>query len=176
MIRITLKSKLLLDEAAKFDLPDTRIRISKKEHYDFIEIMLVPDSMKLQDAGSILIIPCKDAPGAGAWQVASIKAPHGFGPVLYEFAMELVQLKGASGLTPDTNIVSPEAQRVWLQFIERTKTKEGNIVSSPLPSTTDFFMPRPDGIKQVFRKRNPDLIRKLVAAGKVDDPQGILRT
>lgn len=176
MIRILLKTpQTILDEAAQFDLPNARIRLSKKEHYDFIEIMLVPDSMKLQDAGSILIVPCKDAPGAKAWQVASIKAPHGFGPVLYEFAMELVQLKGGSGLTPDTNVVSPEAQRVWLQFVERTKNEDGNITASPLPNTTDFFMPRPDEIKQVFRKRNPDLIRKLLAAGKVDDPQGILR-
>lgn len=172
MLKIIIRQKPLLDEAAQFDLPNARIRLSKKDYYDYINITLVPTSMKLEPAGSILIIPSKDVKDIpGVWQVASVKASHGFGPVLYEFAMELVQLKGGKGLTPDTNVVSPEAQRVWLNFQKRS-----DIMSSPLPDTTDFFMPRPDAIKQVFWKTKPDLIGKLLAAGKVDDPQGILKS
>lgn len=169
MIRITLKSRpIVLDEAAKFDLPDVKVRLSSKEHYDFIAIDLIPLSMKLSDAGAILIMPCDE--NQKIWRVWSIKAPRGFGPPLYEFAMELAQLKGGIGLTPDPSVVSQDAQKVWQHYLTRE-----DVETLPLPTAIRFATPRPDEIKKVFRKKNPDYIQKLVAAGKVDDPQGILK-
>ena len=153
---------------AKFDLPDCRIRLEQKKYYDYVDITLVPTSMKLEDAGSILVVPIAEFPKI--WKVWSVKAPHGFGPALYEIGMEIAQLKGAIGLTPDTSIVSSEAQKVWQHYLQRP-----DIETLPLPDDFKFATPRPDEIKKIFRKKNPDYIQKLVAAGKVDDPQGILK-
>ncbi len=53
-----------------------------------------------------------DGPCGDAWQVGSSAATRGWGPLLYDVAMEWATLNGG-GLVSDRVIVSVEAQRVW---------------------------------------------------------------
>ena len=53
-----------------------------------------------------------DGPCAGAWQVAHSIASDGWGPMLYDIAMEWATLNGG-GLVSDRVIVSRDARGVW---------------------------------------------------------------
>ena len=50
----------------------------------------------------------------GSNVINSVKAPHGFGPLLYDIAMEL---SGKKGLTPDRREVSKDALKVWSYYL-----------------------------------------------------------
>ena len=53
-----------------------------------------------------------DGPCAGAWQVGMSAASPGWGPLLYDVAMEWATLKGG-GLISDREVVSTNARKVW---------------------------------------------------------------
>ena len=53
-----------------------------------------------------------DGPCGDAWQVGGSAATPGWGPLLYDVAMEWATLNGG-GLVSDREIVSGDAQRVW---------------------------------------------------------------
>ena len=50
-----------------------------------------------------------------AWEVVKSRADHGWGPLLYDVAIELL---GDTGLMCDRNSVSPDAKRVWEFYLE----------------------------------------------------------
>lgn len=61
-----------------------------------------------------------DKPGdcLDAWVVSASKASKGWGPLLYEVAIEWASMNG-SGLTPDRTSVSDEALAVWEKYFTR---------------------------------------------------------
>jgi len=52
----------------------------------------------------------------GAWVIAGTEAADGYGPLLYDVAMEVATMKG-SGLVADRRIVSRHAQKVWQYYL-----------------------------------------------------------
>ena len=63
--------------------------------------------------GSMWIRVAKREPKCGdAWIVAAASAPHGWGPLLYDVAMEWATLNGG-GLISDRHTVSQDARGVW---------------------------------------------------------------
>ena len=58
----------------------------------------------------------RNFPYEGRYVVTHVKAKDGFGPLLYDVAMETV---GGNGLKPDVNDVSDDASRVWKKYEER---------------------------------------------------------
>ena len=52
----------------------------------------------------------------GAWMVGGVAAPHGWGPLLYDVAIEWATQNGG-GLISDRGSVSSEAQRVWNYYM-----------------------------------------------------------
>ena len=68
--------------------------------------------------GSITIGPAGTDvdPCLGSYQVNTSQAEQGWGPMLYDVAMEIASMY-SSGLVADRNAVSDEAQRVW-QFYQ----------------------------------------------------------
>ena len=67
--------------------------------------------------GSITIVepdggtgPCEDA-----YTIVYSEASTGWGPMLYDIAIEIATMRGG-GLTPDRATVSPEAARVWRYY------------------------------------------------------------
>jgi len=62
--------------------------------------------------GYIAIVPLKDDTCGGAWEVYQAMAANGYGPLIYDIAMEVASMKG-SGLVADRRMVSKDAQDVW---------------------------------------------------------------
>jgi hypothetical protein len=56
-------------------------------------------------------------PCDGAWVIASTHAQKGWGPLLYDIAIEWATLNG-SGLTPDRESVSKEAFNIWDRYMK----------------------------------------------------------
>jgi|6_EtaG_2_1085325.scaffolds.fasta_scaffold42973_2 hypothetical protein len=54
----------------------------------------------------------------GAWKVSSANAGQGWGPMLYDVAIEYATIM-ADGLVADRDAVSPEARRVWDYYFMR---------------------------------------------------------
>jgi len=79
----------------------------------------------------------------GVWEVETIEADPGYGPLLYDVALEIAQLDGALGVTPDRSGVSPAAEAVWAFYND----KRPDVKSRPLPS--DY----PDRNKHTLRHR-----------------------
>ena len=55
---------------------------------------------------------------AGAWVISSTEATKGWGPLLYDIAIEWATENG-EGLTPDRFAVSPEAVKVWDYYLTK---------------------------------------------------------
>ena len=55
-----------------------------------------------------------------AWVVTGAKASNGWGPLLYDVAIEWASMRGSGvGLAPDRSLVSDEAYAVWDQYAHR---------------------------------------------------------
>ena len=72
--------------------------------------------------GEMFIVDVADrndtGPCGGAWKVSSVNAGAGWGPMLYDVAMEYATVMGG-GLIADRTAVSPEARRVWDYYFMR---------------------------------------------------------
>lgn len=53
----------------------------------------------------------------GAWVIAGTEAAKGYGPLLYDVAVEVATMKG-SGLVADRRRVSRHAQKVWQYYLD----------------------------------------------------------
>jgi len=107
--------QILLTEAAKTieDLPlDTYIGIDDME--DEIMIFFCDAEGNSKRMGNInLELPPRGAgPCNGAYLITWVEATSGYGPLLYDLAMEYATKKGG-GLTADRKTVQPDAIRVW---------------------------------------------------------------
>jgi len=72
-------------------------------------------------AGSVSILkatPKQDGTCLGGYIVYMAEATTGWGPLLYEVALEWASQNGG-GLTPDRGLVSPDAVRVWEKYVKR---------------------------------------------------------
>ena len=56
-----------------------------------------------------------NGPCGGAWQVQEANADHGWGPLLYDVAIEFATMR-ANGLVPDRREVSMAARNVWRYY------------------------------------------------------------
>lgn len=173
MIFIQIKSNNIIREAAKFDHDGIRVRIESTPEFEIIELY-VDDKL----VGSMLIAPAKED-YQSLWYVARVRADKGFGPVLYDIAIERVQQLGAIGLTPDPDMVSDEARAVWLYYA----SKRNDVTKHPLPRAyvkriadkrkrmwwaDEMFEERPEFLNMVYSKPNPDYLLKLISDGRVE--------
>ena len=68
--------------------------------------------------GSMWIASHRQPECGNAWEVASVSAPHGWGPLLYDVAMEWASLNGG-GLIADRFTVSQDARGVWDYYMNK---------------------------------------------------------
>ena len=111
-------------------------------------------------------------PYAGTYMVTSVKATDGFGPLLYDVALELA---GENGLKPDTMSVSDDASAVWKHY----NTQRDDVTSEPLvePYAYDSVMPTERAAKpeenehlsHKYTKTNRSTIQDLIDQGKYLD-------
>lgn len=107
--------RALLTEAARRpdDLPDGWMVYVDNVGEEY-RIELVGNDLSI---GSLTFGPVGKGYGEclGAYKVHMSHAEHGWGPLLYDVAMEAASMV-SSGLVPDRNDVSPEARKVWQYY------------------------------------------------------------
>ena len=101
------------------------------------------------------------------WEVESVNADKGYGPLLYDIAMEMVFLKGDAGLMADRRSVSSDARKVWKTYFE----ERGDVGKEPLP--VDMFEEppfnqRPEYLRYYYSKSSTPMIDSLKAKGLIE--------
>lgn len=93
--------------------------------------------VKVEDHSSY----ARGGPAAGAYMVELTGTDSGWGPLLYDVAMEVATALG-SGLTSDRGTVSQFAKKVW-DFYQSYRTKEvgGSLTYSQLDDTRNSLTP-----------------------------------
>ena len=131
--------------------------------------------------GYIMVGPAKGEHAKGIWEVAGVQAEPGWGPFLYDLALELVNVEGARGLAPDRTSVSKDALKVWDHYlahrrdvtsrplprgyIDRDKYRLGGAWADGIGVTRTGPAPQLD---RVFRKKGTPFLDALGRAGKVE--------
>ena len=100
------------------------------------------------------------------WEVESVNSEKGFGPLLYDIAMEMVNKVGGVGLMSDRRSVSPEARNVWRKYFE----DRGDVDRKPLPE--DLFVgknsERPEYMRYYYYKTSTPIIDDLKSKGLIE--------
>ena len=86
--------------------------------------------------GRLRVVKGKEDPYDGVYIVTSALARDGFGPLLYDVALELA---GDSGLKPDPLEVSDNASAVWKQYA----TQRQDVTAKPLVDVHEFDVVMP---------------------------------
>lgn len=107
-----------------------RITVYKKSGDTFVDIYQ-PAPNKDQELATIIVgslsrnLANRGGPCLGSWEVKWSKASPGWGPLVYDIAIEVSSIL-ASGLASDTSGVSPSAKKVWDTYL-----KKGSLATSP---------------------------------------------
>ena len=104
-------------------------------------------------------ISSKLDPKANVWVIKSVETAKGWGPLLYELLMESASLDH-DGLTCDRELVSPEAVRVWQQFLKR-----GDVEKLPLPSSMKSKLG--EFANYSYIKRPATRLQSVISSGKM---------
>ena len=145
-----------LDEAMKTaaDLPEDVVVVVRKEpdgsgfkiYYaerDKPNVSLKAGDLDRMEAGidifgALHIGRGRNEPYEGVYIVTSSKAKDGFGPLLYDVALEMA---GTSGLKPDVLDVSDDASAVWKHYDDQREDVESQML---VRSVEDFDKVMPD--------------------------------
>ena len=104
--------------------------------------------------------------GGLVWEVEGILANEGYGPLLYDIAMEILFKQGQAGLMPDRIKVSDEARNVWRTYFE----DRGDVDRKPLPE--DLFVgknsERPEYLRYYYYKTSTPFIDDLKSKGLIE--------
>ena len=143
IIKEELGSVLMEAAVGPEDLPeDVYIKIDQVSE-DEIQISYVEDDGSSAGLGSMTvdtIVPlASDFPCLKAMMVAYVKTEKGYGPLLYDIAMEIATKK-AGGLVADRTIVSDDAYDIWKFYVENRSDVEIIQLDSPEGELTPDFM------------------------------------
>lgn len=83
----------------------------------------------------------KEGPCDGAWVILEAEASKGWGPLLYDVAIEWATENGGKGLTPDRTSVSKWALRVW-DFYLKNRSGVNDVNNSQLDNLDNELTPR----------------------------------
>ena len=173
----------LLDEAMKTaaDLPEDIVVVVDKQNapnYYKIYYALQQDLRSPLKAGDgvygVLSIQLgRDFPYEGNYVVESVKAADGYGPLLYDVALETV---GKAGLKPDIKSISDDASAVWKFYDTQRDDVQGKLLVMDIDQY-HTVMPRDRAAKpgenehlaQVYRKKNRSTTKELQNLNKIVD-------
>ncbi len=113
----------------------------------------------------------RDFPYEGNYIVESIRAADGYGPLLYDVALETV---GKAGLKPDTKTISDDAAAVWKFYDTQRDDVQGEMLVFDIDQY-DTVMPadraeKPEEneyLAQVYRKKNKNTTEELESQNKL---------
>lgn len=102
----------------------------------------------------------------GTWEVKSSAADRGWGPFVYDLALEFVHYYDDDGLIADRHMVSKSAERVWSYYLKRRR----DVKAEPL--TSDFSMFDKYGedspLSYRYSKSHMKTLLKLESMGLID--------
>ena len=154
------------DRDVEIDLYDRKRHVGNIRLYDYFLGEVYADLAKGAK-------PKLDRP---IWSVCQVQAVHGYGPLLYDLALECVHLVGGQGLIPDRGEVSYEASKVWTRYRSRH-----DVEHKPIPQEIEYSRMysdeanrhgdeypgfRPD-LDQIYSKSNAPTIYRLLQRGKL---------
>ena len=122
-----------------------------------------------------------EEPREDVWMVKSSKARDGFGPLLYDVALEIA---GDSGLKADNLDVSEEASAVWKHYDTQRPDVESEMLADG-PEDYELFMPpelavhpeKYEHLAKAYYKKDKSTIQELIDQDKyveIDDSPGPL--
>ena len=164
--------KISLHESMVSDIPITykvRARLGVRD----LEIdVLVPGVARAHSPGTIRLQRTWMGENQEFWEVVNSAAHKGWGPLLYDVAMELVSSKqyiGAEGITPDRMSVSYEARNVWkYYFNNRPDVFSAAVPSEYVVSLFDKAGPRHEFLNRFYFKRDTPILDKLRMSNQIE--------
>jgi len=194
------KMKLLLENWREYlaegegmktpeDLPDDVYVGIKKDVNDVIFYYSYSDGEEIDPyaelQGMISISPAggeltrgrKEGPCDGAWVVMQAEASKGWGPLLYDVAIEWATINGGQGLTPDRTSVSKPARTVWDFYLKKRSDVNNNQLDNLKNKLTRIKQDncnqdaagdewQSSSLSKRYTKE-PDVLQKLRAAGRL---------
>ena len=195
--------QILLAEAMKTpaDLPDDIVVVINADskaasiYYGMANNPSEYASLDRSTMGAIDIYSLKGHPSYGncddAWMVGGSGAQEGFGPLLYDIAMEWATANGG-GLIADRSTVSDEARAVWDYYLNNRSDIEIVQLDDPNNELTDveedncdqeiaggqnYLYPKPpervdpdwpkSALSKMYRKTSDSMTKELKALGKL---------
>jgi hypothetical protein len=112
----------------------------------------------------------------GLWEMESVEAQHGYGPLLYDLLLELAYLSGASGVVPDRSGVSDEAERVWDHYAEQRSDVEAGPLPDDYPERDKYSLRWRPNLDRVYTRSDVSKLRALVDRERLQvyDPGHVL--
>lgn len=168
------KWQKFLDEAMKTEPPEGYIVIisgdRRQVHIKIRSREKVGESPRFPEgrwkyAGEIHIERSITVDDGAVYEVESVVADEGYGPLLYDIAMEMTYLLGGIGLIADRRSISHEAKNIWLKYYNERQDVE----HKPLPE--DMFVgklaDRPEYLRNYYFKNDTPVIERLKQADKL---------
>lgn len=164
-----------VDEAMRLVPPDgTHIEIDSSDTGANIVISIVKDvpearevRKKRENYMQIVRTEVLGEEGKYVWEVQGVKADHGYGPMLYDIAMEIIYLIGGAGLMPDRDTVSDAARAVWAKYYNRKDINKKPLPKNWFEDEEIFLRNRPNSLRYYYSKRGAPLLKDLKAKGLV---------
>jgi len=133
--------------------------------------------ISISPAGGELTRGRKEGPCDGAWVVMQAEASKGWGPLLYDVAIEWATINGGQGLTPDRTSVSKPARTVWDFYLKKRSDVNNNQLDNLKNKLTRIKQDncnqdaagdewQSSSLSKRYTKE-PDVLQKLRAAGRL---------
>tara|TARA_R100000152_G_C6765943_1_gene190813 strand:- start:606 stop:1199 length:594 start_codon:yes stop_codon:yes gene_type:complete len=124
----------------------------------------------------------EDGECAGAWVIGVTSAKGGWGPMLYDVAIEMASKKhmGGGGVTPDRNTVSSDARAIWDYYLNnrndviskqlddkenpQTPDKSDDCNQTSARASEDW---RDSSLSKVYVKTDGAMMKKLHSLGRL---------
>lgn len=155
-----------LNEAMKTEPPQGfEIKISGDQRRIVIKIVSKKKGFRGRSfLGTMMIGRSFSIPGAGfAWEVEEVEADQGYGPLLYDIAMEMVFILDDAGIMPSRVSVSNDARRVWKKYNEsRSDVQKIELDDDIFVGVLDE---RPNYMRYVYSKNETPIIDLLKEKG-----------
>ena len=164
-MKITIgKLRSLIREAMVSTLAPGMKVVVDHEEVRSITVTITEDGKPRAHGPGFITLQRIQVEGGTIWEVVSSSARKGFGPLLYDIAMEYVVGRvGDMGITPDTARVSPEAQRVWDFYLEN----RGDVEHEVLPPSFIHAADRPESLRNYYYKLGTPILDELEGSGVI---------
>ncbi len=149
--------KEIINEAAQtVDSLPANVKLAE-DGTEWSHVFFLVDEDKLPDVEEALLGGISFTDQGGRWDVNSVNALHGYGPLLYRLAMEWVgqEMKkkfSGRGLKRST-VMTRDAGRVWNKFKAVSKDPTAGIERIHAPRQDDEYVAKPTELPKLMQRK-----------------------